>query len=94
MDAASLVECMSLPNNSKSWPALEQLNYYNRWRKSESQNLITATDMLQKMFSSSECRFSAVRGLMVNKFNRMTWLKDMMVSRAMGLKGDLPRSVL
>jgi len=90
MDVASLVECVGVPGTESNWPNKTQLNYYNRWRKSESLALFLVTDTLNKVFSNPLFNLGKIRGRVINKINNVDGLKETLVGRAMGLFGDLP----
>jgi len=93
MDVASLLECVGVPGTEANWPKKAQLNYYSRWRKSESLELLLVTDALCRAFSNPLLNVGNIRGRVMNRINKIEGLKETIVVRAMGLSGDLPDSV-
>ena len=90
MDVACLAECLDPSKLDKSWPSLHKLNYYNRWRKSESAALLASTEALFKFFLHPMFNFRKIRGELLKIFGKADFFKEKIVRLAMGLDGDLP----
>ena len=90
MDVACLAECLR-PSSLKRYESLVgDLNYYERWRKSESVALLTSTEGLLKFFLQPMIKSRKIRGKLLKIFGKFDRLKEKLVRQAMGLDGDLP----
>ena len=90
MDVASLADCFQ-PSKLKRCEALVgDLNYYQRWRKSESVALLISTEGLLNFFLQPMLNFRKMRGKILKLFGKSDLLKEKIVRQAMGLDGDLP----
>ena len=66
------------------------LRRYERWRKSENLLVATATDGLERLFSSGNPVLSRLRAAGLSFTERMPFIKRDLAERALGLRGDLP----
>lgn len=91
-DAAALVECvadaMRLGYDAGHGPALER---YARWRRFDATMSATLYDGLNRLFSADGAVLRASRGAGLGLVDRIPALKQMIVSEAAGLTGDLPK---
>ena len=93
MDVACLAECLR-PSNLKRYELLVgDLNYYERWRKSESVALLMSTEGLLQFFLQPMFKSRKIRGKLLKIFGKFDRLKEKIVRQAMGLDGDLPSLV-
>lgn len=70
------------------------LRRYERWRRGENLAMQSAMDGFKLLFGSPRLPLRWLRGLGLNLTDRMGFAKDLIMRRAMGLTGDLPRSAL
>ena len=94
MDAAALCECLAPLRQDRTWPQQRALRRYERWRKSEALRLTLATDGLQQLFSRDERAIRTLRGFGMRVIDAMPPLTRWFSEQAMGLSGDVPRSLL
>ncbi len=91
MDVAALVECVGAPGSERQWPAPAALRRYERWRKSEAQELLAMTDALKRVFAHDALPWRGLRGLGMRLTDSVAPIKTWLAARAMGERGDLPR---
>ena len=70
---------------------LTTLRRYERWRKGDNLAMLVFTDMLKRLFASSMAPIARARNLGLGLVNAATPLKLVLMRRAAGLAGDLPR---
>ena len=93
MDVACLAECLQSSNLRRYESLVGDLNYYERWRKSESFALLMSTEGLLKFFLQPMFKSRKIRGELLKTFGKFDSLKEKLVRQAMGLDGDLPSLV-
>lgn len=69
----------------------EVLSRYERWRRFDSAVSTAAFDGLNRLFSSDNAVLRAVRDAGLGLVDRMPGVKQLLVTEAAGLSGDLPR---
>lgn len=92
MDAAALAEVL-LAARQRGRPMGSELTLsrYQRWRKGENLAMMAAMDGFKRLFSNRIPPLRLVRNLGLLAADRAEPLKRIIVRRAMGLSGDLPR---
>ena len=93
MDVACLAECLRSSKLKRYEVLAGDLNYYERWRKSESVALLMSTEGLLKFFLQPMFNSRKIRGKLLKIFGKSDRLKEKIVRQAMGLDGDLPSLV-
>jgi len=92
MDVAALAE---LINNqlATNLPLAEHrmLRQYERWRKSEAQQMIAAMELFKRGFGSQLKLPKLVRAVGMNLTNQLPLLKEKIMAAALGNSGDLPQ---
>lgn len=91
-DVAALIECVTdaarLGFDVGHQPALER---YARWRRFDSTMSATLYDGLNRVFSIDNTILRAGRGAALGLVDRSDDLKQLIISEAAGLKGELPK---
>lgn len=91
-DAAVLAEVLLEAHaNKQDIGELSVLRRYERWRKADNVAVMAAMDGFKRLFSNDSVPLSLLRNLGLRLADRAGPVKDMMIRRAMGLTGDLPR---
>lgn len=67
------------------------LRRYERWRKADNVTVMAAMDGLQRLFCNDIAPLKALRGMALTLADRSGPAKGLMMRRALGLSGDLPR---
>ncbi len=67
------------------------LRKYERWRKADNLGVMAAMDGFKRLFSNDSKPLSLLRNVGLTIANNSGPLKTMMVRRAMGIGGDLPK---
>ncbi len=67
---------------------------YERWRRFDSNGAAAAFGMLNTLFSNDWTLLRAARGVGLGLVDRMPGLKDLLVTEAAGLTGEIPRLML
>lgn len=93
MDVACLAECLRRSKLKHYESLAGDLNYYQRWRKSEAVALLMSTEGLLKFFLQPMLKFRKIRCKLLRIFGKSDLLKEKIVRQAMGLDGDLPSLV-
>jgi 2-octaprenylphenol hydroxylase len=70
---------------------LAVLRRYERWRKADNVAVMAAMDGFKRLFSNDNMPLSLLRNLGLSLADHAGPVKNMMIRRAMGLSGDLPR---
>lgn len=92
LDAAVLAEVLlEAQDHQRDIGKLTTLRRYERWRKGDNLAMLVFTDMLKRLFASSIAPVARARNLGLDLVNATTPLKLMLMRRAAGLAGDLPR---
>jgi len=95
MDAACLAQVLlEAAENQRDIGSLSTLRRYERWRRGENQAMITAMAEFKRLFASQHPAVAYARGLGVSLTDRLPWVKNYFMRRAMGLTGDLPKSAI
>lgn len=71
----------------------EMLARYQRWRRFDNVSMMAVTDGLNSLFAANILPVKLARGLGMWGVNRMPGLKKFFMKHAMGLVGDLPKSL-
>ncbi len=93
-DAAALAEVLldarerSAGQDLGSW---ELLRRYERWRKGDNVAVMAAMDGFKRLFSNDVTPLRLLRNAGMSLTNSARPVKNMLIRRAMGLSGDLPR---
>jgi len=91
-DAAALAEVLlEAHGNKQDIGELSVLRRYERWRKADNVAVMAAMDGFKRLFSNDSTPISVVRNLGLSLADHAGPMKNMMIRRAMGLTGDLPR---
>lgn len=91
-DAAALAEVLlEAQTDQRGIGELGVLRRYERWRKADNVAVMAAMDGFKRLFSNDNLPLSLLRNLGLNLADHAGPVKDMMIKRAMGLSGDLPR---
>ncbi len=94
-DAAALIECLvdsaRLGFDFGSGPTLER---YSRWRRFDTTMSASLYDGLNQIFSVDNAVLRAGRGVALSLVDRSPTLKQMVMSEASGLTGELPKLAL
>jgi 2-octaprenylphenol hydroxylase len=94
LDAAALVEVLGdAVAADLDWSGLAVLRRYERWRRSENALMLAATDGLNRLFGNDDGTAVALRRFGLSVVGRQPWLRRMLIERALGLAGDVPRVV-
>lgn len=92
LDVASLAEVVrDAVKARRDIGALATLRRYERWRKGDNLAMFALTDGLKRLFQAQSEWLAWGRNRGFNAVNRIPPLKRLLISRAMGLVGDLPR---
>ncbi len=70
---------------------LAVLRKYERWRKADNLGVMAAMDGFKRLFSNDSKPLSLLRNVGLTLANKSGPIKTMMVRRAMGIGGDLPK---
>ncbi|MEJ2591834.1 MAG: UbiH/UbiF/VisC/COQ6 family ubiquinone biosynthesis hydroxylase [Candidatus Thiodiazotropha sp.] len=92
LDAATLAETlMDARSAGRPIGSLATLRRYERARKGANMGMLAAMDAFKRTFSNEILPLRLVRNLGLTLADRAGPLKQLMVKRAMGLAGELPR---
>ncbi|RVU35547.1 ubiquinone biosynthesis protein UbiH [Rheinheimera riviphila] len=92
MDVAALAELINR-QLAGHLPLAEHrmLRQYERWRKSEAQQMIAAMELFKRGFGSQLKLPKLVRAVGMNLTNQLPLLKEKIMAAALGNSGDLPQ---
>ncbi len=91
-DAAALAEViLEAKANKQDIGETAILRRYERWRKADNIAVMAAMDGFKRLFSNENMPLSLMRNLGLSLADNAGPIKHMMIRRAMGLSGDLPR---
>jgi 2-polyprenylphenol 6-hydroxylase len=92
MDVAALAELIN-QQLARNLPLAEQrlLRQYERWRKSEAQQMITAMELFKRGFGSQLKLPKLVRAVGMKLTDQLPLLKEKIMAAALGNSGDLPQ---
>lgn len=92
LDAAALAEVLlNAVAERRDIGRLHVLRRYERWRKGENLAMIAVTGAFKFLFGNDLPLLSQLRNIGLSGTNRMTMAKRLIMRRACGLTGDLPR---
>jgi 2-octaprenylphenol hydroxylase len=95
MDSAALVEVLAA-NAEAGVAALAELRVlrrYERWRRSENLLALGLIDGLNRLFSNSSDLLTQARGFGLSMVDNNRTLKRMLMGRALGTAGEVPKIV-
>ena len=91
-DIAALAEVLLQGQDAKQdIGELSLLRRYERWRKADNVAVMAAMDGFKRLFSNDIAALKLVRNIGLGLADRSGPVKNMMMRRALGLSGDLPR---
>jgi 2-octaprenylphenol hydroxylase len=92
MDVAALAELIN-QQLARNLPLVEQrlLRQYERWRKSEAQQMIAAMELFKRGFGSQLKLPKLVRAVGMKLTDQLPLLKEKIMAAALGNSGDLPQ---
>jgi 2-octaprenylphenol hydroxylase len=94
LDAAALVEVLAdAVERDEDWSGLRTLRRYERWRRSENAVMLALTDGLNRFFGSTNETTSALRRFGLSVVGQQPWLRRLLIERALGIAGEVPRIV-
>ena len=92
LDAASLAEILvNTFNLDRDIGRLQVLRRYERWRKGENQQMMYLLDGFKYLFENQFQSVQWLRNLGLDIIDEMPIVKNAIMMRAMGLKGNLPK---
>lgn len=91
MDVAALAELIN-QQLARGLPLVEHrmLRQYERWRKSEAQQMIAAMELFKRGFGSQLKVPKLVRAVGMKMTDQLPMLKEKIMAAALGNSGDLP----
>jgi 2-octaprenylphenol hydroxylase len=91
MDVAALAELIN-QQLSRHLPLVDHrmLRQYERWRKSEAQQMIAAMELFKRGFGSQLKLPKLVRAVGMKLTDQLPLLKEKIMAAALGNSGDLP----
>lgn len=94
LDALSLAQTIIENKNSdKEIGLYENLRHFERWRKTEAMQLIASMELLKRLFQGANPVQKTVRDVALVLADKFNPLKRQFIKQAMGLTGELPKSV-
>jgi 2-polyprenylphenol 6-hydroxylase len=96
MDGAALVEVLAAAaeDGAAALAELRVLRRYERWRRSENLLALGLIDGLNRLFSNSSDALTQARGFGLSMVNRSRTAKRILMGRALGTDGEVPKLVL
>jgi 2-polyprenylphenol 6-hydroxylase len=92
LDAATLAEVLIVAHAARRDPGgLHVLRRYERWRKGHNLVMLAATDAFKRLFGSGLAPVQWARNFGLGLTDAAGPIKRLIMRRAMGLEGDLPR---
>ncbi|MHB8454064.1 MAG: UbiH/UbiF/VisC/COQ6 family ubiquinone biosynthesis hydroxylase [Acidiferrobacterales bacterium] len=93
LDAATLAEVVSDANQvGRDIGLLRVLRQYERWRKGANLTMLAITDAFKRGFGSSDWPIRRLRNIGLGAADGFGPIKRLIMRRAAGLSGDLPRA--
>ncbi|REL27766.1 monooxygenase [Thalassotalea euphylliae] len=77
-------------SDNGAWHSDKMLNQYNRWRRAEALEMVTAMEAIKQSFTPQLAPVKLLRGIGMGLINHIPAVKQQMIKQAMGLSGDLP----
>jgi 2-octaprenylphenol hydroxylase len=91
LDAVALAqELASLVDKGKDIGSKANLRQYERWRKAEAAKMIAAMQGFKDLFEGDNPAKKLIRGIGMSLAGQLPGAKHEIMSRALGLKGELP----
>ncbi|MFO7593710.1 MAG: UbiH/UbiF/VisC/COQ6 family ubiquinone biosynthesis hydroxylase [Pseudomonadota bacterium] len=91
-DAAALAEVLLEADKAKQDIGdMGVLRRYERWRKADNLAVMAAMDGFKRLFSNDNRALKVLRNAGLNVADKLSPAKNLVIRRAMGLSGDLPR---
>jgi len=91
-DVAALTEVLlDAKRERRDIGDLSVLRKYERWRKADNISVMAAMDGFKRLFSNDSKPLSLLRNVGLTLANKAGPIKNLMVRRAMGIGGDLPK---
>jgi len=91
-DAAALAEVLLEAHGAKQDIGdMAVLRRYERWRKADNVAVMAAMDGFKRIFSNDNNLLKVVRNVGMSLADKAGPAKNLMIRRAMGLSGDLPK---
>ncbi|MGB5104476.1 MAG: FAD-dependent monooxygenase [Steroidobacteraceae bacterium] len=91
LDSAALVEVLAESVAADGEPfGVRTLRRYERWRRSENALMLATTDTLNRLFGERSVPVAAARRLGMAMVGNQPLVRRALVTRALGLAGDLP----
>lgn len=95
LDAAALAEVvLDARQAGRDIGAFKTLRRYERWRKGDNLLMMGVMDGFKRLFGAEWTPVSVARNAGLTLTNSMQPVKNLIMRRAMGLEGDLPRLAL
>lgn len=92
LDAAALAEqLLAASHHHQDIGSLKVLRRYERWRKGDNVAMTAAMDGFKRLFGSDMAPVRWLRNFGLSLADSAVPVKDLLIRRAMGLTGDLPR---
>ena len=92
LDAATLAEVLlDAAGQKKDIGALPVLRRFERWRKGENMAMLAVTGGFKQLFSNNLPGVRELRNVGLNLTNAAAPIKNLIMRRASGLEGDLPK---
>lgn len=91
-DAAALAEVLLEAHTAKQdIGEMAVLRRYERWRKADNIAVMATMDGFKRLFSNDNGVLRVLRNAGLSLADKISPVKNLMIRRAMGLNGDLPR---
>ncbi len=91
LDAATLAEVIiDAHKKNRDFSSLSTLRRYERWRKSDTLVMLTLVEALKQLFGSHKKSVQQLRNFGLNLTNQLPFIKNFLISYALGKRGDLP----
>ena len=97
LDAAAIAQTLTESLNSdysqdnQAWLSIIKLKQYERWRKAEAAEMITAMEAIKQTFTPQEAPVKFLRGIGMSIVNQIKPIKNIMIKQALGFKSHLPK---
>lgn len=95
LDVAALVEVIQSAFDRKRDIGRSQvLRKYERWRKGENRNMLYLMDGFKYLFENQQPAIKWIRNAGLDMVDAMPIIKNVIMKRAMGLEGNLPKRLI
>lgn len=93
LDAACLAEVViEAVKKDRDFASLPTLRRYERWRKGDNLAMLSAVEVLKRLFMSDKKSLIHLRNIGLNTANKFSWLKNFFIDYALGKRADMPQS--